>query len=112
MAEIWKDNILDEITKGMSLVNTMEELFTKIKQEFGEFDEESRKVDELRVLEQEGKMVDEYVQEFRRVARESGYKRRALVEEFKRGLNGVIRRRLVEAEMPPATITQWQERAV
>jgi len=112
VAEIWKDNILDEITKGTLLVNTVEELFTKIRLEFGEFDEESRKVDELRVLEQGGKTVDKYVQEFRRTARESGYKRRALVEEFKRGLNGVIRRRLAEAEMPPTTITQWQERAV
>jgi len=62
----------------------------------------SRKVDELRVLEQEEKTVDEYVQEFRRV----------LVEEFKRGLNGVVRKRLAEAEMPPATITQWQARVV
>jgi len=93
-------------------VNTVEELFTKIRQEFGEFDEESRKVDELRVLEQEGKTVDEYVQEFRRAARGSGYEGRALVEEFKRGLNRVVRRRLAEAKMPPTTITQWQERAV
>ena len=33
-------------------------------------------------------------------------------EEFKRGLSGAIRRRLVEAETPPTTIVQWQERAV
>ena len=112
VAEVWKDNVLDEITKGTSLVTTVEELFTKIRQEFGEFDEESRKVDELRVLEQGGKTVDEYVQEFRRAARGSGYEGRALVEEFKRGLSGVIRRRLAEAEVPPTTITQWQERAV
>jgi len=43
-------------------------LFTKIRQEFGEFDEESRKVDELRVLEQGKKTVDKYVQEFKRAA--------------------------------------------
>jgi len=112
VAEIWKDNVLDEITKGTSTVNTEEELFTKIQQEFGEFDEESRKVDELRVLEQGGRTVDEYVQEFRRAARGSGYEGRALVEEFKRGLNGTIRRRLAKAETPPTNITQWQERAV
>jgi len=106
VAEIWKDNVLDEITKGMSLVNTVEELFTKIWQEFGEFDEESRKVDELRLLEQEGKTVDKYVQEFRRAARGSGYEGRALVEEFKRGLNRVVRRRLAEAEVPPSIIIQ------
>jgi len=52
-------------------------------------------------------MIDEYIQEFKRVARGSSYEERALVEEFKRGLNGVIRRRLVEAEMPLATIMQW-----
>ena len=104
VAEIWKDNILDEITKGTSAVNTVEELFTKIRQEFGEFDEESRKVDELRVLEQRSRTVDEYVQEFKRVARGSGYEERALVKEFKRELGGVIRRRLAEAEMPPTTI--------
>jgi len=112
VAEIWKDNVLDEITKGTLAVNTVEELFTKIRQEFGEFDEESRKVDKLRVLEQGSRTVDEYVQEFKRAARGSGYEGRALVEEFKRGLGGVIRRRLAEAEMPPTTIEQWQERVV
>ena len=90
----------------------MEELFTKIRQEFGEFDKESRKVNELRVLEQGSRTVDEYVQEFKRAARGSGYEGRALVEEFKRGLSRVIRRRLAEAEAPPTTIEQWQERAV
>jgi len=103
---------LDEITKGTLLVNTVEELFTKIGQEFREFDKESRKVNELRVLEQGGKTVDKYVQESRRAARGSGYKGRALVEEFKRGLSRTIRRRLAEAEIPPTTIVQWQERVV
>ena len=55
VAEIWKDNVLDGITKGTLVMSTVEELFTKIRQEFGEFDEESKKVDELRVLEQGSK---------------------------------------------------------
>ena len=103
VAEIWKDNMLDKITNVTSAVQTVEELFTKIRQEFGKFDEESRKVDELRVLEQGGKTVDKYVQEFRRAARGSDYEGRALVEEFKRGLNRV-RRRLAEAKSSPTTI--------
>ena len=105
VAKIWKDNILDEIIKEMLVVQTVEELFTKIGQEFGEFDKESWKVDELRILEQGGRTVDEYVQEFKRAARGSGYEGRALVEEFKRGLNGTIRRRLAKAETSPTTIT-------
>jgi len=33
------------------------------------------------------------------------------VEEFKRGMNGGIRRKLMEAENPPASIEQWYRRA-
>ena len=50
VAETWKDNVLDEIVKGTSDVETMEELFEKMREEFGEFDKESRKADELRLL--------------------------------------------------------------
>jgi len=41
----------------------VEELFTKIREEFGEFDKESRKVDELRLLKQGGQTCDEYCNE-------------------------------------------------
>jgi len=52
------------------------------------------------------------VQEFKKVARGSGYEGRPLIEEFKRELNGAIRRKLAEAEELPTTIGEWQERAV
>jgi len=35
--------------------------------------------------------MEEFVQEFRRAAKESEYKERSLVEEFKREMSGVIR---------------------
>ncbi len=38
---------------------------------------------QLRQLEQEGRTMEEFVQEFKRTARESRYKGRLLVEEFK-----------------------------
>jgi len=109
---MWKDNVLDKIAKGTSDVKTIEELFEKMKEEFGEFDKESRKADELRLLVQGPRTCNEYVQEFRRAARGSGYEGRALIDEFKRGLNVTIKRKLVEAESPPSTITEWQERVV
>ena len=34
-----------------------------------------------------------------------------MVEEFKRRMNGVIRRRLIEAENQPGSIKQWYKRA-
>jgi len=44
------------------------------------------------------------MQEFKRAARGSGYEGRLLVEEFKKEMNGVIRRMLMEAEKPPSSI--------
>jgi len=63
-------------------------------------------------MEQEGRTCDKYVQEFKKVAKGSSYKGRPLIEEFKRGLNRAIRRKLAEAEEPLATIGEWQERVV
>jgi len=41
--------------------------------------------------------MEKFVQKFKRAARGSGYEGRPLVEEFKRGMNGVIRRKLIKA---------------
>ena len=112
IAEAWKDNLMDELSKGESEVETVEQLFSKIRNDFGETLEEERKIEQLRTIEQGGRTCDEYVQEFKKVTRGSGYEGRPLIEEFKRGLNGTIRRKLAEAEEPPTTIGEWQERAV
>jgi len=42
--------------------------------------------------------VEKFIQEFRRAVRESNYERRVLVEEFKKRMNRVIRRKLIEVE--------------
>ena len=65
---------MDELLKGESEVETVEELFSKIKNEFEETVEEERKVEQLGTIEQERRMCNEYVQEFKKIARESGYK--------------------------------------
>ena len=75
-----------------------------LKREFGGEEEESMKVAELRKLEQEGKIMEEFVQEFKRAVRESRYERSLLVEKFKREINREIRRKLIEAENPPVSI--------
>jgi len=93
-------------------VESVKQLFTKIRNDFRETLEEERKIEQLWMVEQGERTCDEYVQEFKKVTRESGYEGRPLIEEFKRGLNGAIRRKLAEAEEPPTTIREWQERAV
>jgi len=112
VTEAWKDNLIDELAKGESEVETAEQLFSKIRNDFGETSEEKRKIEQLRTIEQGNRTYDEYVQEFKKVARGSGYEGRSLIEEFKRGLSGVLRRKLAEEEEPPTTIGEWQERAV
>ena len=103
---------MDELAKEESEVESAEQLFVKIRNNFGEISEEERKIEQLRTIEQGERTYNEYVQEFKKVTRESDYERRPLIEEFKRELNGSIRRKLVEAEEPPTTIGEWQERAV
>ena len=88
------------------IYETVEEFLTSLKKEFGRGEEELVKAAELRKLEQEGKMMEKFVQELKRAARGSGYERRPLVEEFKREMNGGIRRKLMEAENQPASIKQ------
>jgi len=112
VAEAWKDNLLDKLAKGKSKVNTVEKLFTKIRNDFGEMSEEDRKIEQLWTIEQGERTCNKYVQEFKKVARRSGYEGRPLIEEFKRRLNRTIRRKLAKAEEPPTTIGEWQERVV
>ena len=104
IAEVWKDNLLDELAKKESEMELAEQLFTKIRDDFEETLEEKRKIEQLRTIEQGGRTCDEYVQKFKKVTRGSGYKRRPLIKEFKRGLSGNIRKKLVEAEELPTTI--------
>ena len=111
-ADVWKENIMDELEAGEVEYKSVEDFLTCLRKEFGRGEEESVKAAELRKMEQGGKMMEEYVQEFKRAARGSGYEGRLLVEEFKRGMNSRIRRKLMEAENPLVSIEQWYRRAM
>jgi len=82
------------------------EFFADIRKEFRGGDKEVVKAAELRRIEQGRRTMEEYMQEFWRVARGSRYEGRPLIEEFKRGMSRVIRRKLIEAERPPTNIEQ------
>ena len=110
-ADVWKENMMDKLESGEIEYETVEEFLTYLKKEFGGGEEELVKAAELRKIEQGGKTMEEFVQEFKRAARGSGYEGRLLVEEFKRGINGGIRRKLMEAENPPTSIENWYRRA-
>jgi len=103
---------MEELETGEMEYEIVEEFLVSLKKEFGRGEKESVKAAELRKLEQGGRTIEEFVQEFKRAARGSGYKGRLLVEEFKRRMNEGIRRELMEAENPPASIEQWYRRTI
>ena len=103
---------MEELEAGELEFETIREFLAEIKKEFGGEEKESAKAAELRKLEQRGRMIEEFVQEFKRAARESGYEGRLLMEEFKQGINGAIQKKLIEAENQPSSIEQWYKRAM
>ena len=82
-ADVWKKNILENLEAELLEYKTTGEFLADIRKEFKRRDKETVKVAELRRLEQGSKTIEEFVQEFRKVTRGSGYKGRLLVEEFK-----------------------------
>ena len=98
VAETQKDNLLEELEQKTQEFLTVKELYEKIKREFGEINKQLMKVDQLQLLEQSNRTYNEYVHKFKKVARGSEYEGHPLIEEFKRGLNRVVRKRLAKAE--------------
>ena len=79
---------MEELETGEMEYETIKEFLTSLKKEFGRGEEESVKAVELRKLEQEERTIEKFVQ------------------EFKRGMNGGLRRKLMEAKNPLASIKQ------
>ena len=52
-------------------------------------------------------MIEEFIQEFRRAVRDNKYKKRLLVEEFKREMNRTIRKKFIKTKRPLKNIKQW-----
>ena len=111
LVDVWKENIMEELEVGEVEYESVEEFLISLRKEFGGGEEELVKAAELRKLEQGGRMMKKFMQEFKQATRGSGYKERPLVEEFKRGINGGIQRKLMESENPLTSIEQWYRRA-
>jgi len=105
-ADIWKENIMEELEIGEIKFELAGKFLAEIKKEFGGGDEKLVKVAKLKKIEQGGRTMEEFVQDFKRIARGSGYKGHPLIEEFKRGMNRSIRRKLMKAENQPGSIEQ------
>ena len=106
LADVWKENVMEELEVEEMEYETAEKFLTVLKKKFGGREEETVKVEKLRKLEQGEKTMEEFIQEFKRAVRGSGYEGRPLVEEFKREINRRIRKKLMKVENLPAFIKQ------
>jgi len=70
-ADVWKENIMEELEARKVEYETAEE--------FGREEKKSVKAVELRKLEQGGRTMEEFIQEFKRTARGSRYEGRLLM---------------------------------
>jgi len=95
--------MLEDLEIGEVEFKSAREFLLDLKKKFGKENEESVK---LKKVEYKERTIGDFVQEFRRAARESRYKRRVLVKEFKREMNGIIKRKLIETERSPTSIEQ------
>ena len=98
MEDLETIGVLEYITVGKFLVD--------LKKKFSEGDNKTMKVAELKKVEWRSRTIEKFIQKFRRATRESRYKERLLVGKFKRGMNGVIRRKLIEVERPSRNTEQ------
>ena len=60
-ADVWKENVMEEIKAGEVKYESTEELLTSLKKEFGGGEEELMKAAELRKLEQGGRTMEKFV---------------------------------------------------
>ena len=96
LANMQKENLLEDLELEKVEFRSAREFLLKLKKEFGRGDKESVKVAKLKKIEQEERTIEKFIQEFRKAVWESSYEKRVLVEKFKRRINGVIRRKLIE----------------
>ena len=85
---------------------TVGEFLADPKKKFGKWDNKIIKIAEFKKVEWENRMIEKFVQEFKKVVRRSGHKRRLLVGEFNRGMNRVIKWKLMKVERSPRDIKQ------
>jgi len=61
LADVWKENVMEELESGEVEYESVEEFLTSLKKKFGGGEEESMKAAELRKLKQGGRTMEEFM---------------------------------------------------
>ena len=73
LGDIQNKNIIEDLESRSLSYTTVGKFLSELKKEFGSRNNETMKVAELKKVEQESKMMEKFVQKFRRAARRSRY---------------------------------------
>jgi len=73
LANIWKENILEDLEIGEQEYIIVREFLTDLKKEFDRENNKIIKVEELKKVEQKNRTMKKSIQEFRRIAKENEY---------------------------------------
>ena len=74
---------MEKLETGEIEFESAGEFLAEIRKEFGGGDKELIKVVELKKIEQGGRTMQEFIQDFKRVTRGSSYEEHLLIKEFK-----------------------------
>ena len=96
---------MKDLKLGKVEFESVGEFLLKLKKKFRR-NEKLVEVAELKKIKQERRTIEKLTWEFRSAAKGNKYKRKVLVEKFKKEINRVIRRKLIEAERMPMSIEQ------
>jgi len=73
--DIWKKNVMEDLENRVLEFTMVRDFLTDLKQEFENENNEFVKVAEMKKIEQKSKTMKKFVQEFRKVARGSSFKK-------------------------------------
>jgi len=71
---IWKENVLENLEIEELKFPPVGDFLAELKKEFGRGDNELAKVVELKKIEQRARIIEDFMQKFRRIAQDSEYK--------------------------------------
>ena len=95
LVNIQKKNVIEDLESGNIKYVLVEDFLADLKIEF-----------RRGLVEQGRRIMEEFVQEFKKAVRGSSFEERVLVKEFKQEMDKTIRRKLMEVEQSPWTIKQ------
>ena len=95
LVNIQKKNVIEDLESGNIKYVLVEDFLADLKIKF-----------RRELVEQGRRIMEEFVQEFKKAVRGSSFEERVLVKEFKQEMDKTIRRKLMEVEQFPWTIKQ------